>query len=312
MDGPIDSRQMHAFVSLATGGCLKAAARELGITESAISHAVRNLEQSLDVRLFRRQGKGRVLTSSGALLLEEATAILTRMRDVRARLGDHNGAGRVEIRLAAATSFINCSLQGVVTAVREQYPDIQLTVTAGDRDECLRLLAKGEVDAAITVNVSSDSDHLRCTPLWRDCMLVLMAANHRLAALAAVPVHQLCRETVYLRPASNYTSQLVEHAIAAHGFRFKHVERVASFAAIGQIVRLGIGVTFQAQWAAGDSATDPQYAWRPLAGMEIARDWCFVVAAGRPASPAIEALAAVCQASTPAAAALAVGQLTGC
>jgi DNA-binding transcriptional LysR family regulator len=79
----LDSRKLLAFTTLARVGSFTNAARELHLTQSAVSHAIKSLEQDLDCRLFDRLGRQVSLTAAGRQLLDHATRIITEMRNAR-------------------------------------------------------------------------------------------------------------------------------------------------------------------------------------------------------------------------------------
>jgi DNA-binding transcriptional LysR family regulator len=82
----LDSRKLLAFVVLARCGSFTLAARELCLTQSAVSHAIRSLEEDLDCRLFDRLGRTARLTVAGVRLLNHATRIVGEMEHARAEL----------------------------------------------------------------------------------------------------------------------------------------------------------------------------------------------------------------------------------
>jgi DNA-binding transcriptional LysR family regulator len=79
----LDSRKLLAFSTLARVGSFTNAARELHLTQSAVSHAIKSLEQDLDCRLFDRLGRHVSLTAAGRQLLEHANKILSEMKTAR-------------------------------------------------------------------------------------------------------------------------------------------------------------------------------------------------------------------------------------
>ncbi|WP_404424883.1 LysR family transcriptional regulator [Nibricoccus sp. IMCC34717] len=79
----IDSRKLLAFATLARVGSFTLAARELHLTQSAVSHAIKSLETELDCRLFDRLGRRVLLTAAGRRLLDHATKILSAMKLAR-------------------------------------------------------------------------------------------------------------------------------------------------------------------------------------------------------------------------------------
>jgi DNA-binding transcriptional LysR family regulator len=82
----LDSRKLLAFVTLARCGSFTQTARELFLTQSAVSHAIKSLEDELECRLFDRLGRKAKLTQSGQHLLEYASRILEDMQLARADL----------------------------------------------------------------------------------------------------------------------------------------------------------------------------------------------------------------------------------
>ncbi|SRR5208283_4185161 len=82
----LDSRKLLAFVTLARCGSFTQTARELFLTQSAVSHAIKSLEDELQCRLFERLGRKAKLTRSGVHLLEYASRILEDMQLARANL----------------------------------------------------------------------------------------------------------------------------------------------------------------------------------------------------------------------------------
>ncbi len=82
----LDSRKLLAFTTLARLGSFTLAARELFLTQSAVSHAIRALEEELNCRLFERLGRKVRLTYAGRQLLLHADRILLAMQDARSEL----------------------------------------------------------------------------------------------------------------------------------------------------------------------------------------------------------------------------------
>src|SRR5437660_962525 len=83
MNHPLDSRQLRAFTSLARTGSFTLAAKELYLSQSAVSHSMKALEQDVGCRLLDRVGKKVLLTQAGEQLLHHAQKILSEMSQAR-------------------------------------------------------------------------------------------------------------------------------------------------------------------------------------------------------------------------------------
>jgi DNA-binding transcriptional LysR family regulator len=82
----LDSRKLLAFATLARVCSFTQAARELSLTQSAVSHAIKALEKDLGVRLFERMGRKVTITAAGRQLLQHTDVILAEMKTARADL----------------------------------------------------------------------------------------------------------------------------------------------------------------------------------------------------------------------------------
>src|SRR5436190_19551946 len=102
MNNPFDSRQVRAFCVLARTGSFTQTARELHLTQSAISHSMKALEGDVGCRLLDRLGKKVALTQAGEQLLHHAQKILAEMDSARASLGKLGKWGRGRLRLGAS------------------------------------------------------------------------------------------------------------------------------------------------------------------------------------------------------------------
>lgn len=87
----LDSRKLLAFATLARVGSFTLAAKEMGLTQSAVSHAIKGLERDLGCRLFDRMGRMVTITPAGRQLLGHTDVILAEMRTARADMAAFNG-----------------------------------------------------------------------------------------------------------------------------------------------------------------------------------------------------------------------------
>jgi len=116
-----------------------AAGRELGITQAAVSYAIRGLEEQLGTKLFERRHRQVLLTDAGARFLADVTLGLSHIRksaeDIRAR------AGGAHVTLSASTAFTSFWMMPRLQKFRDDLPGIDLRIQTADRD--VDLLAEG-------------------------------------------------------------------------------------------------------------------------------------------------------------------------
>ena len=208
--------------------------------------------------------------------MQDAVEILRRMRTIRSRLLDFEEVTPQGLRIAAGGSFIKSMLPDIITEFRECFPQIPIGIFPAARDMCLSRIARDEADAAILVNMDTESSELNMEKLFSDELELIVARNHPLAAVKQAPLHAICREPILVVRRSCHTTRLIENEIANYSFNVKNIVEVGSQEALREMVKLGLGVSFQAPWAFQEGWNDPSIAWRPMRSLNLRRDWFFV------------------------------------
>ena len=109
MSLPLDSRQLRAFNILARTGSFTLAAKQLFLSQSAVSHSMKALEQEVGCRLLDRMGKKVLLTQAGETLLHHTERILAEMNTARSALEQLGKWGRDRLRIGASTTACGSS-----------------------------------------------------------------------------------------------------------------------------------------------------------------------------------------------------------
>ncbi len=217
------------FVAIARHGTLTAAAREVGISQPALTTALRRLEAQLETTLFVRGRRGAELTASGRALLPHAEraigAVETGLRAVR----EVEGLSRGEVRVAAGATVCTYVLPPVIASFRKKHPGIRFAVTESTQDEAMDALERGEVDLAVLG--SRQGEALRVDEL-------IVVASPKLEVSAETPV-------VAFR-AGGSTRQLSDRYLASREIAME----LGSVGAVLANVEAGVGVALVSRVAA--------------------------------------------------------------
>ncbi|HSE40723.1 MAG TPA: LysR family transcriptional regulator, partial [Acidobacteriota bacterium] len=139
---------VRAFVSVANTGTVSDAARDLNITQSAVTRRLQRLESSLGVTLLDRRTRPISLTESGQAALERCRRLLDDIREVRAATANGNiPAG--EIRIGVAHALTEITLTEPVTHVHRKFSRITLRLSTGWSRNLLELVRTRVLDAAV-------------------------------------------------------------------------------------------------------------------------------------------------------------------
>lgn len=146
--------QMRTFVAVIESGSFRAGAVKLSRVQSAVSHAIANLEAELQVKLFDRSNRKPELTEQGRVLLADARAILVKVDAMRARA---RGLGKgLELSLSIAVDPLVPlpRLAAVLEALRQRYPSVGVSVKTLPLASALHALVQNECTLAVTSDAS--------------------------------------------------------------------------------------------------------------------------------------------------------------
>jgi DNA-binding transcriptional LysR family regulator len=254
-----DLRGTQAFVAVAEQGSFSAAARAVGVTPSALSQAVRGLEDRLGVPLLVRTTRSVGLTDAGRRLFERLTPAL---RETGAALAEARGAADVvqgTLRISAARLMVPLVIEPVLRPLLDRHPALSVEVSVEDR--FVDIVAEG-FDAGIRLSESIESDFtvVRLTPPFR--LLVAGAPgyfarhprprrprdlldhdciNYRMASTGAFYAWEFERRgraqqvAVKGRVACNDGGMMLRAALAGLGLVYLHEQALAPHLASGEL-----------------------------------------------------------------------------
>src|SRR5580765_2018120 len=194
---PLDSRQLLAFVTLARTGSFTRTARELHLSQSAISHSMKALEQKVRCRLLDKVGKTVTLTQAGEQLLSHANKILAEMQSARERLGELGKWGHSRLRLCTSTTACQYILPPVLREFKESFPQCTIHIEPGDTPTALELLRHNRVDLALTLQPRGESA-FEYRHLFEDELQFLVSPAHPWASAGKVNQDEIIRQRFIL------------------------------------------------------------------------------------------------------------------
>ena len=293
MDQTLDTRQLRAFTILAHCGSFTQAGRELHLTQSAISHAIKALETDLRCQLFHRQGKAVHLTHHGRELLPHAETILQAMTAARASLGalDQTPRGRLTIGCTpAASQFI---LPTVLREFKESFPAYDIRVVPGETPDTIERLQRSEVDITVTLR-PPDVHRLECHPIFEDELEFLVSPLH---AWASKPpkIKDAVNQTFIVSSRNSLNFAMIQEFFLKQGVRLQSFIELGSSEAIKELAKLGLGVAIAAQWIARNEIEAGQLVTVPMPKGKLKRYWVTSTLKGRPLNLAERTFVGLCQ-----------------
>jgi DNA-binding transcriptional LysR family regulator len=297
MNEVVDSRQMLAFVTIAIQGSLKSAALRLHLTESALSHSLKNLEENLGVKLFERDSKRLILSEAGHLALEDAVQILDNMKLLRDRMQGEALTDQKTLRVVVGPSFFRFYCPQIIDSLQKTFSGCRIKIQVGDRSYALKAIEKDEVDFAITIDPPKDTKKYNVEPLFSDELSFIIGLNHPLAEFDIIHPRQLSSQSIYLSNIDSYSTARIVRNLTNSGGMLRHLTETRSKESILQMVAMGLGCSFQPTWICQNELNDESIQVKELEDFKIERSWSIVSSAIRKFSKIDQAFIELCHKS---------------
>src|SRR5262245_8872426 len=245
----LDVRHLRLVAEIAATGSMTKAAGRLHLTQSALSHQLRDIEARFEVPFFLRLGRRMVLTPAGERLLESARRILDDLgrteQDLR-RLAGHT-AGTIRVCTQCNTGY--CWLAPLLAAFHRRHPGVSVHVVADATDRPLDALFEGRLDVAILVADAGDR-RLRLRPLFLDEMVAIAAPSHPLARRGWIAPRALADEHLLLYASAPEESFTLQRVLAPAGLVAPRVSFIMLTEAMIEMAKAGVGVGVLPRWSA--------------------------------------------------------------
>lgn len=219
-----DSRQITAFIGIATHGSLGRTAEAMHITQPALSRIVRRMELQLGVALFERNAKGMRLTSYGEALLPRA--ILLQQESLRAteEIQAMRGLSKGTIRVGAIGSIASSLLPLAIGQVLTRWPNLRIEVVEGVWDRLAEALLRHEIDIALGTHLQDSDDICSIADCrWTDESHVVGSAGHALRDRASLTLADTIDQRWVIVPRGTGPFEDMRRLFEQHGLGLPNI-----------------------------------------------------------------------------------------
>ncbi len=233
-------RHMMIFRTLCEAGCNSTkAAKMLHMTQPAVSHAIKELEEYYGVRLFDRIGRRLQITDAGQYFLRYAIHIANLFSDMEMELRDWDSKGI--LRVGASITIGSQFLPGYVKAFSEICPDIDVRVTVEQSDRLERKLLANELDCALIEGIAHDP-HIVSEAYMEDYLSVICSTQKGWKQGQLISKEEFINQRFLLREHGSGTREVFDRTVAQAGIHIIPAWEAMSTTALVNAVIHGLGI----------------------------------------------------------------------
>jgi DNA-binding transcriptional LysR family regulator len=275
--------RLKVFYTVAQRLSFTKAAAELFITQPAVTKHIKELEQQLNVQLFRRNGNSIVLTTAGKILLQYAEKIFHTYTELETELAQLNNMEAGIVHIGASTTVAQTILPKILALFKKTYPSVIFTFTQGNTDFITQQVLSEKVDIAI-VEGAAHYPQIAYTPFAKDEIVLVTRANNQLSKKAEITPKQLLNVPLVLREAGSGTLDVIFTALSNAGINPKDLQieiRLESSIAIKQYLLHSETATFLSIQSVVSELKYNELSIIDVKGLEIFRTFQFIQLQGK-------------------------------
>jgi LysR family transcriptional regulator, regulator for metE and metH len=271
--GILEARDLRLVQAIAEHGGATRASKQLHLSQSAVSHQLRGLEDRLGVPLFRREGRKLSITAAGERLVQLSYEVLGSLLQAELELKRGLRQERSKLRVATQCYTAYHWLPRALTALMSEHPEVDLVLTGEVLGDAAPPLNDKEVDLALCISPPKRGN-FSTVPLFKDELVLAVPRGHRLANEKFVDGRDLKGETLIQNNVSAPERERVSRLIfGSAGAQLARVVRLPVAEAVLDLVQAGLGVSILAAFTLGARAERGDVVPVRLTPRGIRRQW---------------------------------------
>lgn len=212
----MELRHLRYFIALAGSLNFTRAAERVHVTQSTLSHQIRQLEEEVGVALFDRVGKRVLLTEAGDEFLHYATRAMGEIDQGLGALRQNSSETAGELRIGSTHTFNLGFIPDCIATFLQRHPQVKVVVEELSAEQIGVRLRQGTLDLGIAYR-PTDQDKLQFEPLFNEEMVLVVARNHPLARRKRVRMVELHHLPMVLLPSTFATRNMLDECFQACG-----------------------------------------------------------------------------------------------
>ncbi len=268
----LEVRHLKLVATVAEEGSVTRAANRLHLTQSALSHQLRDVEDKLGVALFQRTARRMLLTRAGERLLESAHRVLDELEKAEEALREEGSQRDGLLRITTECYTCYHWLPSLLHAFQQKSPRVEVRIVAEATRRPVEALLEGELDLAI-VSDPIKNRKIELEPLFQDELFLVTAPEHPLSRRAYVKAEDLVDEHLILYCDDKRDLTIYQQVLIPAGVSPRRLSSVQLTEAIIEMVKAGLGVTAFAGWAIAPYVKNKQVRAVRLTRNGVRRHW---------------------------------------
>lgn len=267
----INLNQLRIFYCVAKNLSFTKAAKELFITQPAVTAQVKLFEECCELKLFKKKGRSVCLTDEGTALYSHASKIFDYEKEIEGVIDELKNLRQGVLRIGTTKTYARYFMPFLMRAFHEHYPEIKIHLDEGSSKDMIYSLLQLRNEIAIVTKVEDLTD-VEFFPFTLEEMILIVSPRHPLSSKAFISVEELAQEPIIMRESGSGTRKYVNELFERHQCIPNILMETSNTEFIKELVARGDGVSFLVKESVEAQLLDNQLTTIPIEGEDIALD----------------------------------------
>lgn len=267
----INFNQIRVFYEAARCQNFTQAARNLCVTQPAITGQIRALEDQVEIKLFKKRGRRMALSEAGAILFQHAHEVFELEKRIEKVLGEMKELKRGLLKIGTTKTYARYLMPALISRYRAAYPDIKIILDEGSSAEVSRSLHDLRNELAI-IAFSEQVRGVKLLPFRQEQVVLFAAPGHVLAQRGGVRLEDLEGQLIIMKEEGSSTHAAVKRYFERQGRTPNVLVETSNVGFIKEMVEKGEGIAFLVRSAIEDEVSAGRVKVIPLLDEQLTLD----------------------------------------
>ena len=284
----INLNQLRAFYQVAKCRNVSIAAKNLFVSQPAVTAQVKLFEDNCGLKLFKKKGRNLHLTDEGRALYKYARKIFEYEKKIESTVEQMKELKQGILRLGSARTYARYFMPFLLTGFREAYPNIKIHLDQGSSLDMIHSLRQLKNEVVIIAKAEENPD-IFFIPFSREEVVLLLSPDHRLARKKSIDFERLAEESIILKDEGSGTRKLVDQVFIQNKCTPNVLMETGDAEIIKLLVQHGEGISFLVREAVAVELQAGKLATVPIKDQKIFLDVSIAYLKNQPLSPPAKA-----------------------
>jgi len=269
----VNIRQLQFFIEVARHKNFTKAAEALNIVQPAVSMAIRQLEEEMELTLFNRSNRQVSLTAEGVVLLAHAKRILEDFQAASMEMADLKGLQKGEVRLGIPPMMSTYFFPSIILEFNRMHPHLQLTVLGEGTGNIQQKINSGDLDMGVIAGGQAP-ESLEVRHILREEIVACIPAGHPFTMRQSITIQEFAAQPLIMFNQGYYQREmLLEFFLKIPDVQPQVVFETNLFSLVKSLVKRGLGVATLLRMVAEDDHDLSAVSFDPPLHLDLMLAW---------------------------------------